>query len=115
MRNEGMFSFQFEGAQGAGLGALVLNNGVAYGSDGGVLYDGTFEPNKSKSGYVDVKLHLTVPPGVALVQGVPPQPMTFGFDLACTFSARGTTNVTVATPYGQVNGRVSFLRDVPNI
>jgi DNA-binding transcriptional regulator YiaG len=114
MGNEGMYSFQFAGAQGAGVGALVLNNGRAFGSDGGVLYDGTYEPNRSRPGFVDVKLHLTVPPGTALVQGVPPQPMTFGFDLACTFSTRGQTDVSVATPYGHVQGRVSFLRDVPS-
>lgn len=112
--NEGMFGFEFQGAQGSGFGALVLKNGHAFGSDGGVLYDGTYEPTPSKVGNVDVKLRLTIPPGIALVQGVAPQPMTYSFDLDCTFSTRGETNISVQTPYGAVHGRVFFLREVPN-
>ena len=111
---EGMYSFQFQGAQGNGLGVLVLSGGRVFGSDGGVRYDGSYEPSQSRAAHVDVKVHLTVPPGVGLVQGVPPQTMTFGFDLNCTFATRGTTNVTVPTPYGPVAGVVTFLRDIPN-
>lgn len=134
---DGMYSFEFQGTQNAGLGALaqdsqatglgilarqkpniglgalVLSDGRVFGSDGGVLYDGSYEPSPSQPGCVDVKLHLTVPPGIPLVQGVGPQPMTYGFDLDCTFSARGTTDLAVLTPYGSVNATITFLRDIP--
>jgi hypothetical protein len=110
---EGMYSVEFQGVAGRGLAALVLTGGRVFGSDGGVLYDGNYQPNPSRPGYVDAKVHLTVPPGISLVQGIPPQPMTYGFDLGCTFAVRGKTSVTVQTPYGPVQGTVSFLRDVP--
>ncbi len=110
---EGMFSFAYQGRAGNGLGALILANGVVFGSDGGVRYDGTYQPSTIRAGYVDVHLRLTVPPGVPLVVGVPPQPMAYGFDVDCSFACRGQTNVNVQTPYGSVQGTISFLRTIP--
>ena len=110
---EGMYKFDYQGTTGSGLGVMVLSRGRVFGSDGGVQYDGTCEPSRTQPGYVDVHLHLSVPPGVALVQGVPPQTMSYGFDLACSFAARGSTSVNVATPFGPVLAQITFLRPIP--
>jgi DNA-binding transcriptional regulator YiaG len=111
---EGMYKFAFQGAAGNGLGVLVLSRGKVFGSDGGVQYDGTYEPNDSRPGHVDVRLHLTVPPGVPLVQGVPPQPVAYNFDLGCSFPARGSAPIALQTPFGPVNVQVEFIRQVPD-
>jgi hypothetical protein len=110
---EGMYRFDYQGKEGAGLGVLILARGRAFGSDGGVQYDGTCEPSAAQPGYVDVHLQLTVPPGVPLVQGVPAQPVAYSFDLDCSFAARGVTGFRVETPFGPVQGEVTFLRSVP--
>jgi len=110
---EGMYQCVFQGASGPGLGVFVLSRGTVFGSDGAVQYDGVYKPS-ARPGYVDLALHLSVPPGVALVQGVPPQPMSYSFDVNCSFPIRGTELLTVQTPYGPVLAEVKFLRTVPN-
>jgi transcriptional regulator with XRE-family HTH domain len=111
---DGMYKLDFRGAQGEGVGVLVLDRGRVYGSDEGVLYDGTYELSPIKSGYVDAKLYITVPSGIGLVQGVPPQPMQYGFDLECSFMAGGASQFAVQTPFGPVQASMSFLRPIPN-
>ncbi len=111
--SEGMFYIEYEGAEGFGHAALVLAEGRVFGADGRVLYDGRYEPSILQPGYVTANVHLTVPPGTPLVQGVPPQPMAYGFDVCCSFAVRGDTKVTVQTPFGPVNGVIHFLREVP--
>ncbi len=110
---EGMYKVTFQGAKGTGLGVLVMQRGRVFGSDGGVQYDGAAKPSESRPGFADVQLHLTVPPGVPLVQGVPPKAMSYGFDLECSIAVRGTTPLTVQTPFGPVRAVVEFLREVP--
>jgi hypothetical protein len=110
---EGMYGVVFHGKAGTGAGMLVMSRGRVFGSDGGVSYDGAYKPTEGRAGYADVQLHLSVPPGVPLVQGVPPQPVAYGFDLNCSIAARGTTELNVQTPFGPVQATVRFLRDVP--
>jgi DNA-binding XRE family transcriptional regulator len=110
---DGMYQFTFQGSSGFGIGFLVLMAGRVFGSDGGVLYDGSYEPNAVKPGCADLHLKITVPPGVRLVQGVPPQSMTYSFDLGGTIRGRGTTELNVDTPYGLVRAVVSFVRELP--
>lgn len=110
---EGMYRFDYQGKEGTGLGVMVLARGRAFGSDGGVQYDGTYQPSTARPGYVDAHLHLTVPPGVPLVQGVAAQAVAYGFDLNCSFAARGVTAVGIETPFGLVEAQVTFLRPVP--
>jgi hypothetical protein len=50
---------------------------------------------------------------VPLVQGVPAQAVAYGFDLDCSFAARGVTVVGIETPFGRVKAQVTFLRPVP--
>lgn len=111
---EGLYRVDYVGSTGDGFGTLVLERGRAFGSDvGGVRYDGSYTPSTDHPGCVNVHLHLTVPPNVPLVVGMPAQPMSYGFDIDCTFASRGTTVVTVQTPFGPAQGRIAFLRAVP--
>jgi hypothetical protein len=112
---EGMYRVMFEGQDGEGFGMVTLSRGALCGIDvGGVQYDGTYEPSANKPGYIDTKFKLSVPPGVSLVQGVPPQPMPYSFDLNCSFAARGITPLSVETPFGPVQAKVEFMRAIPN-
>jgi hypothetical protein len=110
---EGMYLFTYQGQKGAGLGMIVLTEGRAFGTDTGVRYDGTYGPNPTRPGLVDLQLKATVPPGIGLVQGVPPQPVEYHFDLNCTFPARGAADLQIPTPLGPVRVQVKFLRDIP--
>ena len=111
--SDGMFEIAYQGRSGAGSGVLVLMSGRVFGSDGGVLYDGTYQPSAAGRDFLDVQLRCTVPPGVSLVTGVPEQKMTYAFDIAAKFHSRSETQLKVDTPYGPVVATVRFLRDVP--
>lgn len=116
MAPEGMYGVAFAGVDGTGQGVLVVNNGLAYGYDvGGGKYDGSYTPSKSP-GHIDLRLRVTVPPGTSLVQGVPPQPMEYSFDITCTLKARADTFIQVPTPVAPtpVQAHIQFLRDIPN-
>lgn len=110
--HEGMYLFTFAGTSGQGLGVMVLQSGIAYGTDGGIRYDGTYVPHLS--GEAVVSLKLSVPPGTALVQGVPAQPMEYSFDLTLTIKLGGITPLKIQTPFGPVNATVSYLRPLPH-
>jgi DNA-binding transcriptional regulator YiaG len=110
--SEGMYAVGLQGRAGAGLAVLVLEKGRVFGSDGGARYDGTYKPSP-RVGFTDLDIRLTVPPNVVLVQGVPPQPFSYGFDVHCSIMARGATQIEVQTPYGPVRANVSFLREIP--
>jgi DNA-binding transcriptional regulator YiaG len=110
---EGMYAIKFRGQSGEGIGVLVLDRGRIYGSDTGVMYDGTYAPSTSSRDHIDAHIRLTVPPGVALVTGIPAQPMSYGFDIDCTINPRSSTPVTVQTPFDPVEVVFTFLRNLP--
>lgn len=111
---DGLYRVDYQGHAGGGYGIMALTQGNVAGIDeGGVEYDGTFAPAPA-SGMVDAQLHLTVPPGVALVQGVPPRAMKYGFDMEVRFAIRGKTQLTVQTPFGPVQAVITHLRTLPN-
>lgn len=110
---DGMYGFAYQGVSGVGSGTIVLDRGRIFGHDGGVQYDGAYAPSSQGPGHLDINLRLTVPPGIALVQGVPPQPHQYSFDLTCTIRAQGASDVQIATPYGPVGAHVRFLRPLP--
>jgi hypothetical protein len=86
---------------------------VIYGHDGGVRYDGSYAPTPGRPGFLDIRVRLNVPPNVGLVQGIPPQPTDYWFDIACTVAIRRESLQSVATPFGPVTVRFKYLRDVP--
>lgn len=112
---EGMYAMTFRGGAGEGWGTLVLQGGSIYGHDvGGARYDGAYSPVPGRPGYLDIQMKVTVPPGVALVTGVPAQPIGYWFDLATTVAARGESDLEVQTPRGPVRAVIRFVREVPN-
>jgi hypothetical protein len=110
---EGMYSIAFRGREGEGVGILVLMGGRIFGSDGSVSYDGRYEPNSKRPGFIEASLRLTVPPGVSLVVGRRPQPAAYWFDLRASIAVRAPTSLKVDTPYGTVHVTVDYLRDIP--
>jgi predicted transcriptional regulator len=113
MKYDGMYEISYSGRSGYGTCVLILMSGQVFGHDGGVLYDGTYEPDTDDPALMNLKLQLTVPPGVALVQGVPAQPAEYKFPLNVTVPARGTANLKVVTPYGPVSCSMRFVRRLP--
>ena len=110
---EGMYLVEYVGREGFGLAVLVFEAGYIFGHDGQVHYDGTYEPSRSDPIRIDLDLTLTVPPGAALVQGVPPQPAEYRFSIRATIPAQGGTNLRVETPYGPVACNIRYLRPIP--
>ncbi len=110
---DGMYSIEYVGTDGNGVAALVFLDGVVFGHDGGVSYDGTYEPCRDNSNSMDVRLKLTVAPGVPLVQGVPPQPAEYMFPVNVRIPARQDVSLNIETPYGSVAVKLCFLRPLP--
>jgi hypothetical protein len=111
---EGMYGIQFAGREGFGTGVLVLMGGKVFGLDEGrVEYDGRYEPSPTTPNHLEVALRVTVPPGLTLVTGVQPQPVTYWFDLQTSFPARERTTSKVETPFGPVGVRIEYLRGLP--
>ena len=116
---EGMYRLDFSGHAGFGVAALVIKDGTVFGSDvAGVLYDGTYEPTGTP-GEVTIALTLTVPAGVALVQGVVADHRGFTFQVGSQrINLLKPSEFTVATPVngprGVVRARISKLRNLPD-
>jgi hypothetical protein len=112
---EGMYGVELQGLHGQGLAAIVLLNGRVFGCDnGGVRYDGTYQPSQ-QAGLIDAKVRVEIPAGTVLVQTGRALPMNYGFDLELCFRAQGITLVQVQTPLGgtPVNARISYMRPLP--
>ena len=114
MLYDGMYLVKYTGRDGEGATVLVFIDGIVFGHDGGVQYDGAYAPSPNESGSMDLQLCLTVPPGVALVQGVPAQPAEYRFEIRIRLPARANAPINVQTPYGPVVGQLSFLRPLPS-
>jgi hypothetical protein len=116
---EGMYRLDFSGSAGFGVAALVIKDGTVFGSDvSGVLYDGHYEPTGTP-GEVTVTLTLTVPPRVALVQGIVADHRGFTFQVGPQkLNLLKAGEFSVATPVngprGVVKARISKLRDLPD-
>jgi hypothetical protein len=113
MKYDGMYAVDYRGRAGDGISVLVMMGGCVFGHDGGVQYDGTYEPNPHDASKMDLDLNLTVPAGVSLVQGVPAQPAEYRFPLKVSIPVRGTAEQIIATPYGPVQCTIRFLRSIP--
>ncbi|MCH7500680.1 MAG: hypothetical protein IH886_11830 [Nitrospinae bacterium] len=110
---DGIYQITFRGAADWGVGMLILKDGTVTGADvGGVLYDGTYTDQGSK---ISVNLALTVPPGVTLVQGAPPQSKEYKFDFKLSLDKKVIETkepVLVQTPQGPVNVIFNRLRNL---
>jgi hypothetical protein len=104
MQFEGFYSFVYRGHQDWGCGMLVLQSGIVIGADaGGVQYDGRYSP--TSTGMIELDLTLHVPPGVALVQGIPAKAAAYDFPIRAVVPAQlGSEHmITIPTAAGNVN------------
>lgn len=115
MAKEGFYKFMYEGAAGFGGGILVLDTGFVVGADvTGAEYDGTYKYNPNTN-MLDVQITLTVPPGVALVTGMPPSTDEYKIEIGAPFPREFETPVPIDldTPTGPVRVVVTKIRDFP--
>jgi hypothetical protein len=112
---DGFYAIYYTGVSGAGLGVLVVNNGIIVGADMvGGRYDGTYTQNKTTGNY-DGKIRITIPPGGSLVTGVVVGAQPFQMDVTATLppDLGGEKPVRIETPTGPVNVIFRKLRDYP--
>jgi hypothetical protein len=112
---EGFYGIWFQGPAGQGAGIIVLDTNTVVGIDvGGVEYDGEYSYN-SRSDMLDLNVKATVPPGVWLVQGVPPQQRPYSFDIIASVPRDlGREHaVTVETPFGPISLIMKKVRNFP--
>jgi hypothetical protein len=110
---DGIYSITFRGRADWGLGVIILQHGLITGADAaGVLYDGSYLERDSN---VEVKLTMTVPPGVTLVQGTAAQPKTYSISTEVTIPktaiAEGRPTL-LQLPPGPVNVIFRRLREL---
>jgi hypothetical protein len=107
----GIYALTFRGASGVGMGLLELRNGIAAGADAtGATYDGTYEETEQD---IRLDLSMTVPAGVALVQGTLPRPMQYSVPFHATIpktAIETSAPILVELPPGPVNVIVRRLR-----
>ncbi len=107
----GIYLMTYRGAVGWGQGLLVLHQGRVTGADAqGGLYDGTFADQPDD---IFLDLTMTVPPGVVLVQGSQPQPITYTVPFRANIPKQSIEQelpVLVSLPPGPVNVIVKRLR-----
>lgn len=111
---EGIYAMYFTGSTGSGQGLLIMKNGVIVGADvSGGVYDGSYtqEPDRT----LDVKIHLKLPPGAALVTGASAGTTPMEVDIATKLPENFSSGQALAikTPTGPVNIIFKRLRDVP--
>lgn len=110
---EGMYLVEFGAGAGTGAGVLILDKGTVYGADSGMgKYDGEYAPSQY-AGHTYLKMNVSVPPGVNLVQGVPAQEKEYAFSIESDVPTAIETVFTQATPFGDVKVRMRKLRDLP--
>ena len=113
---EGFYSVAFRGQADWGMGVLVLYNGTVAGADvGGVSYDGFYTIETS---IISIALTLTVPAGIALVQGKQKQPKPYSIKIDMNIhpdQILTAVQLLVQIVYGPVNVIFKKLRNVPDV
>lgn len=111
---EGMYQIDFAGTAGSGTGILVLDKGKVFGVDTErVRYDGEYEPSPTNN-HTSLKLRVSVPPGVNLVQGLPPQSTEFAFSIEADIPTANEASFLQSTPFGDVTVIMRKVRSLPN-
>jgi hypothetical protein len=92
---DGVYGFAYCGDIGVGMGALEFSAGKITGQDiAGGVYRGDFTVDPG-TGDITLKLELTVPAGMPLVQGTSAQPMQY----AKTLTAKLPADFADGTPF----------------
>ena|SRR5215831_8323831 len=112
----GFFRIAFTGANGSGLGILVLHDGSVVGADtGGGIYEGSYTEN-SDARTLDFAVTLSLPAGATPVQtGIAlPAAMSVPIHSSVLENDLGSERPTlVQTPLGPVNALFKKIRDFP--
>jgi hypothetical protein len=110
---DGIYSMHFRGAADWGMGILVLEGGKITGADSsGALYDGGYLVQGSE---IEVRMIVTVPPGVTLVQGTPARPTSYQFPIDMRMPANFLETqepVRMELPPGPINVIFRRLRSL---
>lgn len=108
---EGIYSITFRGAADWGMGMFILQGGKLTGADAaGVLYDGGYS---EQDGQLVLDVTMRVPPGVGLVQGVPPQQKPYDVHFVARIPPEAIETqspVLLSLPPGPVNVIFRWLR-----
>jgi hypothetical protein len=110
---DGFFVAYLTGRGGNSVMLFAIKSGKVIGVDiGGINYDGTIEATPNGGYLFHVK--YIIAPGTSLITGVgsvaSPTPVSIDFNLPTNF-AEGVI-VSVQTPFGPVNAKISKLRDL---
>ncbi|SRR5258705_13704698 len=110
---DGFYAAYLTGRGGNAVVLLAIKSNLIVGVDGGGLkYDGTVEATAHDA----LRFHIeyTIPPGTPLITGMggvaTPTPVSLDFIAPHDF-ASGTI-VTIQTPFGPVNAKITKLRDL---
>lgn len=113
---EGFYSVVYRGQTDWGAAVIVLLNGFVTGSDvTGISYDGVYVVDDLNRQAI-LRITLSVPPGIALVTGLPAHPHPYAFNIEVpvpeTIGSRDfETQVQVLN--GIVQVRLHKLRNFP--
>jgi hypothetical protein len=105
---EGFYAFTFIGI-GSGMGALLISGNKIIGFDVlKVKYDGTY--TQDGEGNVLAEIRMTVPPGVPLVIGIPPQAKEYTIDFIADLPSNFGTGIPVVLGISGRPVQVSFTK-----
>ncbi|WP_407050983.1 hypothetical protein [Methyloraptor flagellatus] len=107
----GFYAGYFAGTAGNGIGMFILNDGVLTGADAlGALFDGSYVIQVD--GQLLGKVTVTIPPNVALVQGVVvgSNGMKYDVDVSTKVDQIEKTFLRLETPVGPVNVALKKIR-----
>ncbi|MBC2777296.1 hypothetical protein [Parasphingopyxis marina] len=110
---EGIYAAYMTASEGQGFSMFVFMGGRIVGADPfGVVYDGSYQTQKD--GNLVGQVTVTVPPGVLVIQGATPGPdgMTYQVPLNFETDALGLDYITLETPLGPVNLRMTKIREL---
>jgi hypothetical protein len=110
---DGIYSITFRGRADWGMGMIILQHGSITGADAmGALYDGSYIDSGAN---LEIRFTMTVPPGVALVQGTPAQPKAYSISTEATVPKTAFAEghpVLLQLPPGPVNVIFRRLRQL---
>jgi hypothetical protein len=108
---DGIYTMRYRGTADWGMGMLIFERGRITGADfAGGLYDGSYV---ERGPDIEVRMTMTVPPGVTLVQGTPARPTAYQFPINVMLSLHALEKqqpVLLHLPPGPVNVIFQRLR-----
>ena len=112
MSLDGFYAGYFSGYGGSGMAMFIFVDGGLTGADmAGVTFDGSYA---KKGEVLEGVVHVKVPPGVTVVQGMtaPPQGLEYDVPIAIPAEFEAQPYFELRTPLGVVNVRLVKTRDI---